>query len=266
MEQETLDASTDEPITMSDLEADTEVVTPEPDSSTAPVEKQEEKNADPFQERINKVTAQKYEQQRRADGLEAELQKARANVVQPIVPSGTPTPPDMPEDVYDSEAMQNYHTNMVAYNQTVADNAATSAYEKQNQLAQEQTQQAAQQQTVSTFVENAIRDGIDTDKLRVAEQTLVQAGITPQLGEYLMKDKHGGKVAEYLHDNPAVMHEMLALDPVTAAVRIETEIKTKALSQTPKVSNAPEPIPEISGSGAINKDDFERSNPGTVFI
>ena len=59
---------------------------------------------------------------------------------------------------------------------------------------------------------------------------------------------------------------MLSMDPISAGNMVLTEIKPLALSTTPKVSNAPEPIPDIRGGGATDKDDFERSNPGTTFI
>lgn len=243
----------------------------ESDSSPAPEGQQEEKT-DAFQERINKVTAQKYEQQRRADALEAELQAIRAKQSQPVVPS-TPElqPPSVPEDYdYNPEAKAKYDAEYVTFNRKVAETAAQAAaraeFERQQEAARSAEQQAKTQQTVSKFVENAIRDGVDTEKLRAAENTLVQSGITPELGSYLMNDANGGKIVEFLHDNPAIMHDVLSLDPVSAGIKIANEVKPQALSLTPKVTNAPDPIPDISGGGVIDKDDFERANPGTQFI
>jgi hypothetical protein len=63
------------------------------------------------------------------------------------------------------------------------------------------------------------------------------------------------------------MHEILALDPVSAGIRIATEIKPKVLSQTPKVSGAPDPIPEVKGAGGyVDTDDFSKKYPGAVII
>ena len=73
-------------------------------------------------------------------------------------------------------------------------------------------------------------------------------------------------MVEYLSDNPAEMHEILLLDPVSAGIRIANEIKPKALSQTPKVSGAPDPIPEVKGGGYVEVDDFDKKYPGAVII
>ena len=47
---------------------------------------------------------------------------------------------------------------------------------------------------------------------------------------------------------------------------IATEVKAKALSQTPKVSGAPDPIPEVTGGGYVAVDDFDKKYPGAEII
>ncbi|MEH6397368.1 hypothetical protein [Pseudoalteromonas sp.] len=94
---------------------------------------------------------------------------------------------------------------------------------------------------------------------------LVDSGLKPELGQYLLTDPNGAKIAEYLHDNPAEMHEIIGMSPMNAAVKIANEIKAKALSTTPRVSNAPDPIEAINGGGYVEKDDFSRKFPGTTF-
>jgi hypothetical protein len=251
---ESVDDVVDQPITMD--EATTE-------SSTVSEENHEQKSSG-AEKRINKLTAQRYEQERRAEAAEARIAEMEA-----AKPAETITPdnaPQLPADQYDQEAMQAYHNDMLKYTQETATSAANKAFEGQQKAGQVAQQQTEMQKVVSTFANNAIRDGVDMDKLRAAEQTLNQAGITPQLGEFLMKDQNGGKIAEFLHDNPSVMHEVLSMDPISAGHKIMTEIKPRALSTTPKVSNAPEPTPDIKGGGATDKDDFDRANPGTTFI
>ena len=238
------------------------------DSSPEAGDNQSEKR-NGVQERFNKLTAEKYEAKRRADELERQLAQERA--AKALQPTTQPVEtqfnePKLPDDPYDQEAMQQYHRDMLAFNQRAAQAAAKHTFEEQQRAAIAAKQQAEMQQVVSNFANNAVRDGVDMDKLRAAEQSLNQAGISPQLGQYLMTDPRGGKIAEYLHDNPSVMYEVLSLDPVSAGIKIEQEIKPQALSTTPKVSNAPEPLPEIKGGGALDKDDFERRNPGTQFI
>ena len=262
MNTETLDAtaesvseSVDQPITMDNAPAE---------SSPASGENHEQKT-DGVQKRIDTLTAQKYEAKRETEALRAELAAAKADQPKPV-DSGMPEAPELPADRFDDEAMKKYHNDMISYTNAAATAASTSTYENQQKTAREDRQRESMQQAVSTYANNAIRDGVDMDKLRVAEQSLNQAGIDPSLGKYIMDDVNGGKIVEYLHDNPALMHEVLALNPIDAGHKIKTEIKALALSTTPKVSNAPDPTPEIKGGGALDKDDFERNNPGTQFI
>ena len=244
----------DQPITMD--EAETE-------SSPEQEEKPEQKT-DGVHKRINELTAKRYEQQRRAEAAESELSELRKAQAQPA--TEVAQAPQLPEDVYDSEAMAEYHNSMVAHQTTVAQGAVQQALQDTRTQDLQSQQTAAMQQVVSTYTNNAINDGVDMDKLRAAEQVLNQEGIDPGLGQFIMNDPHGGKIAEYLHDNPAVRLDLLDLDPISAGYKIMNEVEALALSTTPKVSNAPDPIPEIRGGGALDKDDFDRNNPGTEFI
>jgi hypothetical protein len=218
------------------------------------------------QKRINELTAKRYEEQRRADALEAKLKEIEASKAQAPTAPTTIEAPVMPDDVYDTEAMAKYHKDMIAYSTQVAQQAASSTFEQQQQAQQKQAQEAAVQQAVSNYAANAVKDGVDLEKARAAENFLAQAGMKQELGNYLLNDPNGAKVVEYLGDNPSEAYELLALDPVTAGIKIATEIKPKALSTTPRVSRAPEPVPEIKGGGVSDKDDFEQMFPGTEFI
>jgi hypothetical protein len=262
MNEKTLDASVepvesvvDQPITMDDTNVE---------SSPTSEENHEEKS-NGVHKRINTLTAQKYEQQRRADGLQAELDNLKVEKPAEVVVAPS-SQPQLPDDMYDQEAMRKYLTDTTAYNLEAAQSAAKKTFEDHRQAGTVAHQQAEMQKVVSTYANNAVRDGVDMDKLRAAEQVLNQSGMSPELGQFIMNDSNGGKIAEYLHDNPSALHDVLSVDPISAGHKILTEIKPRALSTTPRVSNAPEPIPEIRGGGAVDKDDFERTNPGTTFI
>lgn len=233
------------------------------ESSTASEENHDKKH-DAVQERINKLTAKRYEEKRRADALEVKLKALEAQPQAPTAPILTEAPV-MPDDAYDKDAMAKYHKDMVAYSSHVAKEAAASTFEQQQQALQKDAQQAKYQKIVSTYAANAVRDGVDLDRARAAEDFLQQAGISDSLGNYLLNDLNGAKIVEYLGDNPAEAYELLALDPVAAGIKIANEIKPRALSTTPKVSNAPEPTPTITGGGVSEKDDFARLYPGTTF-
>ena len=273
MSTETLDANTEEVTTPSLTPAkEVEPIIMDDDSSepvaeSSPAsEDNHEKKHDGVQERINKLTAKRYEEQRRADALEAKLKEMEQQQAQPQQAPITIAAPVMPDDVYDTEAMSKYHQDMVSYSTQVAQQAAAQTFEQRQQAEQLQAQQAAANQAVSTYASNAVRDGVDLEKARAAENFLKQAGITESLGNYLLNDPNGAKIVEYLGDNQADAYELLQLDPVTAGIKIATEIKPRALSTTPRVSNAPEPIPTISGGGVVETDEFSKQYPGTEFI
>jgi len=183
-----------------------------------------------------------------------------------VVVDDMPEAPSVPSDTYDTEAMQKYHADMIAYTSKVAQATSKSTFQEQQQAALNSTKQVEQQQAISAYADNAIKDGVDIEKLIGAEKTLVNEGIDPVLGEFIMSDPHGGKIVEFLHNNPAVRHELLSLSPMNAGIKIASEIKALALSTTPKVSNASDPLPDIHGGGTVEKDDFARENPGTEFI
>lgn len=264
---------------MSDIDASAEIdggneveaqgqVSPEvnanPDPSSGSGENHEEKS-NGVQERINKITAQKYEEQRRADGLQRELEELRAQ--KPAAKSEPSiSAPSLPEDPFDEDAMKAYHAGMLEYTNKAAENAAKTTFENQQQEQLNSQAQAAQQKTIQSFADNAIKDGVDLDKLRVAEQTVVNAGIKPEVGAYIISDPNGGKLVEYLASNPEELGKVVSMDPVSAGIHIATQIKPKALSSTPNVSNAPTPVPEIKGGGMLEVDEFDKKYPGVEFI
>lgn len=235
------------------------------DSSPDSEEKREEKS-NGVQDRINKITAEKYQERRRAEELQKKLDELEK--VKPVDNSTQSTikPPEYPDDPYDSDAMQKYHASMIKYGEDVAEQKAKSVFEQQQKGRLESEQQEQRQKVVSTYADNAIKSGIDLDKLAASEKVLMGSGINGQVSEYLIRDPQGAAIVSYLADNPADLELINGLDPMSASVKIATEIKAKALSKTPKVSNAPDPIPDIKGSGTIEVDDFEKAYGKAEFI
>lgn len=236
-----------------------------PDESSPSPEDVQAKETNGVQKRINDLTAQRYQEKRRADELEAKIAELTAaqppqQIVQDL------TPPTMPDDLYDDEAVKKYHADMAKYSQDVATQAAKSQFELQQKMVQEQKLQAQQQERSRKYIDGAIRDGVDVDKLRVVEQTLNNAGISAELGNYIVNDPNGAKIAEYLADNPAEMYEVLQMDSVSAGIKIATQVKPRALSRTPKISNAPDPIPEVKGGGFVEQDSFDKTYKGYEII
>lgn len=238
------------------------------DESSSSSEENHEEKTNGVQKRINDLTAKRYQAERERDELKEKLEKQQATQnIQPVQAQELLKAPVLPDDLYDEDAMKAYHGEMAVYSQEAAKQAASSVFESQQEKSAQQKQESQYQKVVETYVSGAIRDGVDLDKLRGVETSLVQAGMKPDLGQFIMNDVNGAKIAEYLADNPAEMHEILAMDSVSAGIKIANEIKPKVLSTTRKVSNAPDPIPDISGNGGfIEKDDFDKTYPGAEFI
>ena len=259
------------PAVVSDKPITEEVAQPIVNAESSPAsEETHEQKSNGIQNRINDLTAKRYKETKRADDAIEELAQFKAQQS-----NQTPAPqtaqdlnaPVLPEDIYDDEAMRKFHTDSQAFYTQTAQSAAKSQFETQQQASAQQAQNAKHQANIDTYAANATRDGVDFDKLLIAEQTLKQNGLSNELGSFLMNDVNGAKVVEYLNDNPALMHEILALDPVSAGIRIANEVKPQALSQTPRVSGAPDPIPSIDGSGGYVKvDDFSKKYPGAEII
>tara|TARA_R110000751_G_scaffold145499_1_gene249077 strand:+ start:75 stop:884 length:810 start_codon:yes stop_codon:yes gene_type:complete len=258
------------PAVVSDKPITEEITTPDVSAESSPAsEETHESKSNGVQGRINDLTAKRYKEERRANEAEQELAKLKAQYVN-NAPTSEPAQntnvPVLPDDIYDEDAMRKYHVDSQAYYTQTAQGAAKSQYEQQQQESAQQAQSAKHQVSVDSYASNATRDGVNLDKLLIAEQTLKQNGLSNELGSFLLNDVNGAKVVEYLSDNPAEMHEILSLDPVSAGIRIANEIKPKALSQTPKVSGAPDPIPEVKGGGYVAVDDFDKRYPGAVII
>lgn len=238
------------------------------DSST-PSEDNHEEKSNSFQDRINKVTADKYTEQRRADDLQKQLDALQSSQTAQAPEAKTEeslVAPTLPEDIFDEEAMRKYHSETSDYNQKVANQAAIDALNNQRTGEQKQQQQQKQQEVINRFAQNALRDGVNPEKLRAAEQTVVNAGIDNTLANHIMNDPNGGKIVEFLHDNPAMLHELVALDPISAGMKIAADIKPAVVSASSNVSNAPAPQTEIRGGGVHEQDEFDRNYPGVEFI
>lgn len=238
-----------------------------PEAKVVASEEKHEPKQDGTQKRFNKLTYEKYEAIREVDKLKLELEAARQVKPEPIQPEVSKlVEPKLPDDMYDEEAMRKYHSSMIQYSTQVAQDTANTTFEQRQTQSQQAEQIAGKRKSLNKYIDNAIKDGVDVEKLPHVETTLNNAGINPQLGQYLIADPNGAKIAEYLVDNPALMYEVLQMDPVSAGIKISTEIKGQALSKTPKVSGAPDPIKEVVGGGYVEKDEFNKVYPGATFI
>lgn len=208
------------------------------------------------EERIRQLTAEKYALKRQLDEKQPEQSKSVE------APTSELAPPSLPNDVYDDEAMRKYHSDMVEYSNQSARQAAASEYQKR-ESEQVATQQRTQlNKTLEDYTRRGLEKGLTIDQMQLSEQVLNGAGISPDLGVYIMGDPQGAEIANYLSTNPTELQSVLSLTPAQASVKIATEIKQK-LATAPAA--LPDPVETISGTGSVPTTDAFYAGGGKLY-
>lgn len=230
------------------------------DSSSEVVEAQQKDPSQGAQGKINKLTGEKYRAQREVDALKAENEQLKAQVSpQEVKKEPTLTAPELPVDIYDENAMRDYYQQSAEYNkniaqQVAADSAKRTFDDNANNRLQQQRQQA-QQDNLKTYVETGLSDGLTVDRMKDNEQVIIDSGMKPEVGDFLMQDPNAAKVADYLAQNLDVLEEINQLSPMAAAVKLNS-LRDKALQKV-AVTNAPDPIEQLQGGGAAESDELD---------
>jgi hypothetical protein len=216
--------------------------------------------SDNAQKRINEITAEKY-------ALKKEIEELKKAKEQPATENRSTTvdAPQLPDDVYDEDAMRKYHQDMLAYSAKQAQLAAQSTYKEQQTQAEQLAAQAKHSEVIQSYAKQGLKDGLTIDQMQINEQVLNGAGISNEIGNYLMQDSNGAKVANYLANNPDDLQKVVSMNPMQAAVFIANEVKLKALGPS-NVSNAPEPMQtQTRGLASVTQDEFDERCSGAQF-
>jgi small-conductance mechanosensitive channel len=199
------------------------------------------------EKRINKITGEKYAQQRRADALQAELDKLKAaQNVAPEVKAPTLEDFDYDESKFQAASIE------YQVNQVVTQKAAAM---QQQEIAAKQ--QAVQQEVANSFNEQvAAKTAINADYQEVVSQ--LPEFNSDTLGAIMGAD-NGADIAYALGQRLDLAYEIANASPMAAAMKLgELQAQLKAAPQI-KTSAAPAPIESLSSGGAISKDIGEMS-------
>ncbi len=253
-------------------EADLQIEEPQPElsetSADAETETAENTEVAPkgnkLQERLDKLTAERYAEKRRADELAAKLAQLEA-AKQQALPDDL-TEPTLPDDIWDEAAMKQYHKEMAAYNRKVAAHEAKQVLSTTQQQKQAELQQIEQQKVVQSFAKRAMESGITIEQVEQAGTALVNAGLSQELQMLLLEDEAGPQLTMHLAKNPDLALELISLPVHKAAIKLATSIKAEAVSQKPKVTKAPDPIPQSRGVSVREDDELERKFKNATFI
>ena len=211
-----------------------------PQAEVKPVE------VDNTQKRINKITAEKYAEKRKAEGLQRELDALQA--AQRPVETKAPTLEDFD---YDDAAF----------------NAASISHQIKQGVADES--QRLQQQGVAAQQEAVRQQKAQAFDAQIAEVTVSKPDyqeVIKNLPEFkqdtldaIMSSDQGAELAYALGENLELADEIASASPMVAAMKLG-ELSAR-LKQKPeiKTSAAPSPIEPVSSGGSLSKDIGEMS-------
>jgi hypothetical protein len=206
-------------------------------------EEQEAPKPDGVQKRINKITAEKYAEQRRAEQAEAELKKLRTQA--PTLKQE----PKLEDFDYDEESYAEAKT------QYLVDQKFAEFQETQKI----QRQEAEQAEVANAFKQKVDAAGIE-DYGQVVSNLNQVAPLPSEILLAIQQDDNGPQIAYYLGSHLDVADRIATSNPMQAALELgKISAKLAGGKQPKKTSNAPPPITPIKGSGKVGKDYGEMS-------
>lgn len=213
-------------------ETDTEDDTPG-ETETADTEDQEE--IDGFQNRINKVTAQKHEFRLRAERAEKELEKLRNQ--------STPTEAPRLEDFdYDDER---YQVALIDYK------VGQETARIREELRKERTQ--SEQQRVAREWERRVQEANIPDYGPTVQTLIDSVPLPPHIVAAVQNDEKGPELAYYLAKHLDMADRIVSMDPVSAGVELG-RISARLSAVKPKLTTkAPPPVKPVKAGGAKSK-------------
>ena len=230
---------------------------PAPDSANSthekPVEFTEEQQRI-FNEAVGKKVFKLREKEREAEGLRKRLEELEAKIPQ----QGRPAVPDAPDPFALSDI--EYRQKLVQRDQAIREAAAWEAQQQalqwqrqQADLEQQRRQQERQQEEVKAYATRANKLGMSAAELQEAGTLVAGYGIDAALVEMILGDDHGPLLTKYLAQNQLELERLVQMPVTMAAVRLATEVKSKAVAMKPKVTTAPDPLNAPRNAGISPK-------------
>jgi len=220
-----------------------EVVESAPTEQAEAKEESAPSESSKVQDRINKITRDKYEAIRRADELERRLSEIEATKQKVEVP---PVPKLEDPDINYDEAKLD--AKMVQRAEILAQKKAEDLYQQKVRAEA----QAAQQRELAKVQASYDAKVAEVLKERPDFTDMVQplTGLNPDLQNAILRDENGPRLALMLAENLDKADAINRLDAVSAGRELER--LSAQLAKQPKPStNAPPPPTTIEGTGAL---------------
>jgi phage-related minor tail protein len=220
---------------------DQEEVLTEALEGSAPETVDEVPEVDNTQKRINKITAEKYAEKRKAE----DLQRRYDELVASQKPAETKAP-----------TLEDYDYDESAFN------AASISHQVKQGMALES--QRLQQEGITTRQEAANQQRADTFNAQVAEVTLKHPDYQERIKtlpefkqdtlDAIMSSEKGAEIALALSDQLDLAEEIANASPMVAAMKLGELSARLNIKPTIRTSAAPSPIEPLSSGGSLNKD------------
>ncbi|PHR99259.1 MAG: hypothetical protein COA78_25280 [Blastopirellula sp.] len=225
-------------------EADSEAEAP---AEPAKVEFTPEQQAK-FNDEIGKKVRNTHAANRRADDLQSQLDAITAAQPAPERPA-VPKVPDPYSETYQAD--------MVAYTESVTQQASYDAGERQRSesaLADQTKAREAVEEKQRNWQENwngrVANLGIDAAEMDKAIDTLDAFNIDMTVAARIGKEAMGPDIIRYLAKNPSEADALAQMAPDDGVIHVATVLKEKAAGMKPKLELAPDPTDVLSGKGA----------------
>ena len=216
------------------------------DTESAPVEKKpvapveaEDAVSERQQKRMNKLTSDKYSEQRRADAAEAELKKLKS------APAPAEAEPTLESFDYDEQA----------YNAALIKSQVSQAIQAEKEAIKQQSRQDQAAQAQATFNERIA----SMNKPDFAEVANAVPVLPNGVADALVQSENGAELIYHLGqhlDQADKISQMSPLMAMEALGKISANLNAKP---NIKPSAAPEPITPITSGGSLKKDIGEMS-------
>lgn len=195
---------------------------------------------------IGRQHAKFQDERQRADGLEVENTRLKAQLPQeqrPVVPEA----PDSLDDDFDSKMVIRDKAIREAGAFDVRQEVATSQATAAANQAQT-TRQATFLQSAQNYTERAVKAKIDPAALQAAGQLVSAYGMSDELTEHILNDEQGPQITQYLAGNLNELEALRNMPPMQAAIHLATQIVPKIVA-VPTNSGAPPPSDGLAGGG-----------------
>ena len=209
----------------------------ENEETTEEVQAEQPKNESKgFQKRINKITADKYREQNRAEAAERELAELKAKQEQKPEPK-------LEDFDYDEEALLDAKIDYRV-------NSATAQYQ---QSYHQKQQEAIRAQAGEAFAKKVEASGIE-DYSETIENLVATVPLPHDVVTAIQGAENGPELAYYLGKNLDVADKLIQKDQISAAMELGRISAKLSATNNKRTTKAPDPVKTAASGGTPSKD------------